>query len=299
MTTTLWRINISPAAESDVDPREFCFTKGILGFGWPLEESEGVVEWENYERLATALYYENGDYGWWPAANALHNRMQIGDLVWSRDWNGVYFLGRVAGQWEYTVDLEHRRADIVNYRRCEWYKVGVADKVPGAVRNSFSRGRVLQAIWNDTALSYSKLTFNQCACRTEYADISSEERPDLFSLLSPTDLEDLVGLYLQSIGYSIVPSSCQRTSAAYEFVLRHRKDGRTATAQVKAGGQSLDRDEYTCLPGEVYLFASSENYTGSEHQNVHCIARSTLETFVNESGHILPSTVAIWMRRTL
>jgi hypothetical protein len=294
--TSLWRINISPAAHETVDPREFCFRKGIVGFGWPVESKRSSLTWDHYYRLANRRYYDNGDKGWWPAVNGLHNRMTTGDLIWSRDWNNVYYLGKVSGEWEYSTNESHRKADIVNFRKCEWFKVGLAEHVPGAVRNSFSRGRTLQAVRDPASLSFSQSRFNHFSRRLVYRDSRKPDASDLFGLLSCSAVEDLVGLYLQSRGYSLVPSSCHRTSAKYEFVLRHRKTGRPATVQVKAGGQTLNRDEFSDLPGEIFLFASSGRYSGGEYPNVRCISRAQLQRFAQMNHRLLPETITIWMQ---
>lgn len=293
--TALWRINISPAARDGADPRAFCFGRGIVGFGWPVEANTANLSWTQYEELATELYYNADDHGWWPAANALYNRMRIGDLVWSRDWYGVYYIGRVCGEWQYSDDIEHQRVDIFNFRACEWYRVGLADRVPGAVRNSFSRGRVLQVVNAPSALIYSAKVFDRLAGRNEYRDLAFDGKHDLFELISSSALEDLVGLYLQSIGYSIVPSTCHRTSAAYEFVLRHRESGEPATLQVKSGGQTLNRDDYQSLPGTVFLFAVCEVYTGQEHSSIRTISRAVLEDFAKENQETLPETISVWL----
>jgi hypothetical protein len=257
-----------------------------------------AISWREYERLATRLYYDAGDRGWWPAANALYNRMRVGDLVWSRDWQGLYYLGRVSGEWEYSEKSDHKDADIVNFRRCEWYCIGVADRVPGAVRNSFSRGRVLQAVNDQSSLKYSERIFAKVSGRKEYGPLKEEdanESSDLFSLISPFALEDLVGLYLQSLGYSIVPTSCQRTSATYEFVLRHRECGEMAAVQVKSGSQVLNRDDYSGFPGTMYLFAASEQYAGGHHPSVKTISRADLIKFISHNKRILPETITVWL----
>lgn len=286
--TNLWRINISPSAQQGVDPRAFCFERGLVGCGWGVEYSGAGLPWKHYESKATEIYYEAGDKGWWPAVNAIHNRMKIGDLVWSRNWDGVYFLGRVTGEWHYDDTGEHYRADIINFRTCEWHRIGVADKVPGAVRNSFSRGRVLQVVNSTTALAYSTKLLG-----LDSGDLELDN--NIFGLISAGGIEDLVGLYVQSLGYLVVPSTCQRTTAFYEFVLRHRETGRKATIQVKAGTTPLDRDAYRELSDEVFLFTVSESYSGRNYSNVHCLSRETLESFARKNKHLLPETISMWL----
>jgi hypothetical protein len=238
-------------------------------------------------------YYNKGNKSWWPALRALHERMEIGDLVWSRNWDGVYFLGRVHGQWQYSNDPAHRSADIVNFRRCKWYRAGLVDDVPGAVRNSFSRGRTLQRVEDEAAAAYSKRLLNRLSRRNYFREAPPSE--DFFGLLSPGAAEDLVGLYLQSRGYSMVPSSCHRTTAKYEFVLRHRRTGEIASLQVKTGRAPLCRDDFAELPGRVFLFAASQDYRGRRRSNVSCISSSQLRLFARRNRHLLPRTITTWL----
>ncbi|MDX8411884.1 MAG: hypothetical protein R8K46_08485 [Mariprofundaceae bacterium] len=121
--TTLWRINIKTAAEEGVDPREFCINnKKILGVGWPVDAESGV-DWDIYYQLGMEQYYSKGNKGWWPAINAIRNNMQNNDLCWTRDWDGVYYLGRILSDWRriesarYQSEPAYKKADVVNIRR--------------------------------------------------------------------------------------------------------------------------------------------------------------------------------------
>ena len=83
----VWRINIKTDSAEGVDPRRFCLDRNILGVGWPVGERESL-DWDKYQALGTAKYCDKGDKGWWPAVNAVRNRMAEGDLCWTRDWDG-------------------------------------------------------------------------------------------------------------------------------------------------------------------------------------------------------------------
>jgi hypothetical protein len=292
----VWRLNIIPASQEGVDPREFCFKRKILGVGWPLEEASKEVGWEQYRERAEQKYKDGlKDKGWWPALNALHNRMEVGDLVWCRDRKGVYRLGRVTGEWRYVNTREHRKADIVNVRDCEWCEVGTEDAVPGRVARSFSRGGTLQRVPDDTISAYSKRLYNDCVESPVY-----EVRPqynDLFSLLSADACEDLVGLYLQiEEGYGVVPSTCKRSTPYYEFVLNHGRTGKKAAVQVKAGTDPLCIDDYAELPVDmVFLFTARGSYEGARNSRVKCLEPVDLKRFACDNKHLMTDEIVRWM----
>ena len=108
---------------------------------------------------------------------------------------GIYYLGRITGPWAYIATVDHRRADVVNIRQCEWIKVGPVDAVPGKVLGSLSRAsRTVQAVDDETVRIFSAYYYNGhtiSAFRYELPAVS----PDIFSLLSSEDCEDLVALY--------------------------------------------------------------------------------------------------------
>ena len=101
----VWRINLKSDADEGIDSRMFCINKGILGVGWQVD-CEGDIDWETYYQRATDVYYKKGDKGWWPALNAIKNRMAINDLCWTRNLDGIYYVGRISGEWQYKGDKE-------------------------------------------------------------------------------------------------------------------------------------------------------------------------------------------------
>ena len=238
----VWLLTISTDAKEGIDPRKFCIDRGILGVGWPVTASD-PLDWEIYERLGTDEYYNREDKGWWPALNAIGNRMQEGDLCWTRDWDGQYHLGRVDGPWEYRASSEYIDADVVNVRSCRWVPVGTEDSVPGKVLNSFRASRTLQAVHDETVRFYSMLSYNQAIGDEVYPLSENTPQLDLFALISPEDCEDIVGLYLQEVNdYRLIPSTCKVDTFNTEFVLRKR--GGMALVQVKQGEMTLDRSGF-------------------------------------------------------
>lgn len=292
--TNVWRLNIKTAASENVDPRKFCINRNILGVGWPVD-SEEEMTWDNYYKFGEEGYYNQGDKGWWPAVNAIKNRMQINDLCWTRDWDGIYYLGRITSDWIYRDGSEYREADVVNIRECDWKKVGEIDSVPGKVVNSFIPSRTVQAVDDDSVRLYSQYLFNFLSEKHHYSMQSVS--PDLFSLISSDDCEDIVGIFLQEEkGYRMIPSSCKADTAAYEFVLKHIETGKTAVAQVKQGYVNLDIDDYSGLPSEVYLFTTHGVYTGMNSKNVHCLDTEEIRNFALSKKHIMSDRLRTWIK---
>lgn len=295
--TCIWRINIKTAAQDGIDPRKFCIERNIAGIGWGVESK--FDGYEEYIKLAEKKYYyiEKRDKGWWPAINSLSNRMQNNDLCWTRDVNGIYYIGRINGEWEPRNTKDCIDADIRNIRQCFWCKVGEADKVPGKVLNSFRPARVLQKVNGESVKIYTMLLYNKLSDDYEYK--FTKISFDLFSLLSPEDCEDLVGLYLQERGYRLFPSSKRRDTMGIEFVLKHTETGKKAVVQVKQGESPiLIIDDYFERADEVYLFSTEGNYIGEPKPNVHCIAPQEILRFVRDKEHILPDRIKFWIELT-
>ncbi|MDP3940205.1 MAG: hypothetical protein Q8R92_18980 [Deltaproteobacteria bacterium] len=290
--TKLWRIHLRPSSETGVDACLFCTRESVLGVGWAVGQGEQALDWQTYSSLAAIKHA--GDRSWRLALTPLRTGLSIGDLCWSRDQKGIYYLGQVTGDWEYRSGEAYRRADIVNVRLCKWVEVGTVEEVPGKVLSSFVPRRILQPINDATALFYSEMVFGQ---KTGAEVIKSPEKKDVFALLSSEDCEDVVGLYLQSLGYSLIPSSCKRRDTlAYEYVFRHRTTGHRAVAQVKRGADDLVIDDLLGVADDVFLFTTHGKYLGAPTPRVHCIDRSTIEGFLRANPQILTQRIKTWVQ---
>lgn len=109
--------------------------------------------------------------------------------------DGNYHLGRIVSEWKYDFSDEAINHDIANIRDCEWVKVGLIDNVPGTVVRSFMPSITLQRVGSFEALTYSQKLYNNLSGTSYYLPPISEYK-DIFSLLSPKDCEDVVGLFL-------------------------------------------------------------------------------------------------------
>ena len=219
--------------------------------------------------------------------------MAVGDLCWSYDEDYNYYIGRIEGHWEYRSTSAYRKADVVNIRPCRWFRTGGVDSVPGKVLGNFRVSATVQQVDDKTAAFYTRWKYSQLS-ETAFETAHIDE-PNLFSLISPDDCEDIVGIYLQETrGYRLIPSTCKRDTPRTEFVLRNAK-GR-AHVQVKQGvNETLDREDYRDYdpsdPCEWFLFATSGKYTGGICDHVHCLDPIELRDFALKNRSLMSRRV--------
>ncbi|GIG53386.1 GAF domain-containing protein [Demequina activiva] len=64
-----------------------------------------------------------------------------GTEVWTRDVDGLYWRGELAGPWHYDARPDAAAVDLVHVRTCRWADSPLEEpSVPDAVRASFARG---------------------------------------------------------------------------------------------------------------------------------------------------------------
>lgn len=284
-TNSIWRLHIKPAAKEGVDPFEFCIKEKILGLGWKASTSDEneSLDWDSYCQLAQKSY--GGDRSWWPAVNAIRNKMKMDDLCWSRDSDANYYLGRVLSDWNYKATRQHRDADVVNIRYCDWKKIEL-ESVPGAIVSAFQRGRTIQQI--HTEKGYSKFLWNKITDESFYS--VAEESLDIFGMLDHEETEDLLFLYLQEKGWYVVPNSRKGNTLKYEFSIVNPETAEQGATQVKTGtGTPLNAEkDYDHKDRIVFLFQSEENYEGKTPKNVVLVRRKELLSFLENSTKWLP-----------
>jgi hypothetical protein len=119
---------------------------GICGIGGRLEPAPGSLA----EALVSADAQSGIRLAWRIERFA---KAPIGAFVWTRDVDGLTYLGRIAGPWAYDPEEDAAAADLVHVRRCEWLAEPIDQaQVPGGVRATFARGgRNWQRIHDDDA----------------------------------------------------------------------------------------------------------------------------------------------------
>lgn len=284
----VWRVHLRPDAD-EIDPVDVCIRQEVVGIGWrvPQKSSNRDEYWD----LGKEKY---GDVGWSRAANAIGWRMEVGDLVWVRDFFGIYYLGKITGEWEYRDDPENLKADIINVRPCKLYRVG--SNVAGKIINSFRPSATVQQIHDETAELFSVFVYNKVA--NDNLPFPPIEKIDIYSLLSDVDLEDIVGLYLQKKeNLLFIPSSRSRRNdtISYEYQLVNPKNGQPVFVQVKSGNSILDPSNYYKSIHKYYLFSPSGYTNPSEKEYVICVSRSEINDFLDSSRNLLPLNISAWL----
>jgi hypothetical protein len=287
----IWRINLKPGAKKGKNPVTFCLDKGILGFGWSIQ-MEGEVDWETYRPLATLRF---GGKGWKTAINNLR-RMRINDLCWTRN-RGIYYLGRITGEWRYIGGGEHEENNVVNFRNCDWLEVGNVDDVPGLVQANFRAPNTLSSV-RDQACIYSSFIFNQKK-GTNY--VIDSKHLNLFDLLDDSDCEDLVGIHMQLLGYVLIPSSCKKDTPDVEWVAYHSETGQKAVAQVKTGNSTLNPfsyERYTNGGTKVFLFSPQQATPNEIPELVHWVNPDDIQTLLSKPSfqRLMPYRIRYWLK---
>jgi len=264
------------------DTFEYCLKNGLLGVGWRTETNKNTTDWDEYFGEATEIH-DNLN-----VCQYIKKWVGQDDLVWTRDMAGEYYLARVISGWEYFVDGEsiEKDIDIANVFRVKFQKVAI-DQVPGKVIACFRAPRTIQEIADEKAIEFSKYLWNLLSREKKY-EVDNSKFHDIFMMLDDEETEDLVFLYLQSLGWYMVPNSRKADSMSFEYLSVNPKTGEKALTQVKTGNVSLNRSDFSQYPYKIFLFQSNGLYEGGDENNVVCIKRDEIKGFLKKSLEWLP-----------
>lgn len=275
----LYRIHIRPKGGT-ADMRttfDYCLRNGLLGVGWRTNSQGNTKNWDEYFKESSQIHDHL------QICKYIHKWVREGDLVWTRDEEGQYYLMWVTSGWEYWTSPEaiELNIDVANIFRCVFHRVDI-DAVPGKVVACFRASRTIQEIADSGAREYSKYLWNTLSNEQIY-EIDKSKYSDIFMILDDEETEDLLFLYLQSQGWYVLPNSRKGNTMSFEYLAVNPVTGEKALAQVKTGEVVLSRDDYCHLPHKVFLFQSNERYEGSNADNVICVSRAELLKFLDNS----------------
>lgn len=283
----VFRIHIRPQGGSaDMKTTfDYCVRNGILGVGWRTPSDRNTKNWDEYFTEASQTH------GKLQVCKYIHKWVSAGDLVWTRDASGNYYLALVTSGWEYWTTEESRRLDIdiANIFRCELRPVAI-DEVPGKIIACFRATRSIQEIADAKAAEYSRHLWNVLSKQQIY-QIDKAAYSDVFMMLDDEETEDIVFLYLQSQGWYVVPHSRKGDTMTFEYLCVNPQTSEVAGTQVKTGETSLNKDDYAQFSNKTFLFQSNERYCGNGAKNVVCISRKELLQFIEKSAAWLPTTI--------
>lgn len=264
----LWGMQIDTAGK---EPFSFCRNNGYIGIGWMLEEHVG-------ERDQIREVYQEKHGKFHTGAKSLIKRVSVGDFVWLKNSDG-YYLAKVTSEWKQKSKGEEpwTTHDIGFYRNADWRETQVDESaVPGFVIRYFA-GRPgtmkrLSTGVNSHSKRYSLHLFNRGEpseledieqVGQEVASAIEPNNTSLLDIFGPREVEDIVLVYLQSMGWRLIPSSRPKARNLVECTLhRHTDSGReTAYVQVKSGGGTINVEDYHRLVSEstrVFLHQRGE-----------------------------------------
>lgn len=306
---SIWRIQ-SNTSKGNI--AKYCINKNIAAMGWSLLEYQGNPSelsfdtFEEYCELADNYYGDNSSYT--NNLERLVNQLQVNDLIWIRS-EGVYYCARITEdtKWVFDNSVTAREHDASNtITNVNWIKIGDESDVPGALTTAFIRGQVLQKINNEGIKKYSQMIYNQMATDDFKYNVNLELNQDAFySLISPSDCEDLLYLWLYSNNknYVCIPSTNKIATQKYEFVILDVETGKHIYIQVKNGNTNIDADDYASLVNgtinEVYLLSTKGKvYNADKYSNIHVAdAEKIFEFACNEANqNYIPPNIDYWMQ---
>lgn len=300
---TVWRIKLnSQRSEEDGgspdwdEAKEYCRKAGLVGVGW------GLSKLRSGARLRTVMAAYRATEGWAAGANTarrLADDVQEGDLMWTRDSLGRYWLCQITGPWRHDKSPDSVTYDLYNVRPAAWLEKSYRDfDVPGAVVRSFTGpGQTLRRV--GPHLASDRITEMLWRAATlgpqEVEPLTPEEA--IREIFDPIDIEDLVLLSLQAQGWILLPSTRMHDTPMYEAAFREKGTGDVAVVSVKSGPSNavpLDELRAAANGAKVYAFSTHDLYTGSS-AGITKITTPELVSFMTQSPELLPPRIARWL----
>lgn len=305
-----WKLSIKPDSKKGFSAFSKCKDKSLLGLGW-----HHAYLSEKPSNLADAKRLVKGKWKKWPyQLKYLLEDMKVGDHVWIHQ-NGKYYLCKPTDDsilYGNSIDTDYESYDLGHARKARW--VLVPDKfVTGSIQRGTIAPRTIQKIKiSDKETKFNVYIFRELlknAIWEPKIDIGELAKllkgislTDLFSLMSPDDVEDVVSAYMQDQGWMLIKSTCFRSKPKFEFSMLNNK-GEIAHIQVKSGKSpnSLMPEQYRGYSGSknlIYLFTTNKKpYPGTSVSGVHTIAQNDLHKWVinNLWAMTLPLKSRLWI----
>jgi len=296
-TVNVYRIHLKTDAKQRKKLVEYCLfgDTGRLAIGWSYLH-------EIYPEIRTAADFSDAyrrKEGSVKRPLETFAKVEKNDLLWTRDLDGNYYICRVVGSPYafYDKDLDIGAVVPVDVR-----KVGI--NVPGNIVSRFSRSGnspTIERIRDDSIIRYSMSIYNEL-CGAEIYSTPEDAAYDLFDMLPPLDLEELVIDYLQiRYDYYLSKNSVARadTTIKIECELFPRTPGSNlpAVLQVKGGDGRVPSDDFQGYVQDgkhVYLFFSNEQYD-APCEGITYISRAEILKFAHDYYEVLPSAIQRWI----
>lgn len=198
-------------------------------------------------------------------------------------------MAKVKSGWEYftTDESSKKDIDIANVFKVDFVKIPI-DVVSGKVIACFRPSRTMQSISGCENLEYAKYLWNIFS-NTQYYDVDFGKFKNIFTMLDDKEKEDIVYLYLQDLGWYVVPNSREFDTIGFEYLLVNKSTKEKARVQVKTGQITLNQQAYLGFDEKIFLFQSNDKYEGVTVDNVIVIKPNDILDFMKKSLDWLPS----------
>lgn len=257
----VWRLQVNTGEDSIA---EYCIENNVAAMGWSLKELseserkniKNIKTFEDYCKYADKVYKS------YASVKRLKEQVKENDIIWMHSRKeGKYYFGRVKkeSKWIFNSEAAEKKDAGNQLTNIDWYEASTRadeESVPGAIATAFIKGSTLQRINKDGVKEYSQLLYNKM--HDPEKEQFTYEKPNLcldkhfYMLLSPSDVEDLLALWLYAEkGYVCIPSTNKIATAKYECVLvdpnKKIKKRKHIYIQVKKGKVDLKASDYVNL----------------------------------------------------
>ncbi|WP_025820664.1 hypothetical protein [Shewanella marina] len=304
-----WKFTIKPASEKGFNAFKFCKENSYIGLGWSRAYAEEKPA--NYDSVRALLVkkYKKVPY------QVIHfiDSVKENDHLWIHK-NGKYYLCIAGKDVLYGEDIscDFLKYDLGHIRKVTWLEVPEIF-VSGAIQRGVIAQRMIQKIKiSAIEQEYSSLLVKELSKDIEWKPVIDDEKlkenlklidiHQLFSMMSPDDLEDIVSFYLQSKGWRLTKSTCFRSKPFFEFSMLNIKN-ETCYVQVKSGNNPnklppLDYKKHVTDDSFIYLFSTNRDaYCGETVERVIPIYHEQLVQWLlnNIWALTLPLKTRLWL----
>lgn len=286
----LYRMHLKTDVKSNEKRQElikYCIQNQCLAIGWSfLHKNHDIRSMDCLDRVAKEHYVRI------PAAISTFRKINIDDLIWTRDLDGNGYLCRVKAE---AKPYEDQQLDIGCILKVDLVKIGT--NIPGRVVSSFAFSRTIQRICDEKIILYSQLLYN-LKTGSNYYNIEQTDL-DLFGLLHPLDVEELVCCYVQFKYDAILSKNSiakQDTTIKIEGEFYPRvptPDYQSIVLQVKTGGSYVPVQQYKSYTDQnklVVLFFECENYD-IKIPGIDYLTKKELLEFAYKTQECLPPVI--------
>lgn len=291
--TNVYKINLFRWDFSERDKcNEYCIQQNYIGWGWPEGNPEKVKNIRDH--------YKSPKNTLKTAVKRIEN-MKVGDLCWTYGANKKWYLGKITGEEYECGPVRATHPAIGMLRACEWHEVKNFDLIPGEILCRSHNDKTIRCITENISSPDDYITY--CQLLYDNPDETKNISLDFWSLTHPDDLEDMVGLYLQTHGYYIFPSTNKRGTKDYEFRLVRSDGNKEVIVQCKNNADiPLDDLENTYTKEEIYILSIKGNhspkYTSpwemgwqSEDSRIKIFDAEKLKFWAQENIKIMPKRI--------